>query len=153
LKELNLLPNGFNRRAFIRFSHVGEIVFFPNFANALAKQAREISQGQVDCVVYTRHKNVAKLDPELWIINFTLDPVSMNRRLWAPDHARLVYSAFGGKVSPVAEVNFLEHHRHSHMQKTSGEGRICPATLPETPDRTCDACHCKRCFVQPGDTG
>lgn len=149
MKELDYLPGAFKRRAFIRFSHVGEIVYFPEFADTLARQVREVSNKKVDCVVYTRHRNVAKLDPELWIINFTLDPVSINRRSWAPDHARIVFSAFGGEVSPMAEVNFLEHHRHSHLAKTAGEGRICPATLPETKDRTCDACHCNRCFVPP----
>ncbi len=149
LKELDHLPEGFQRRAFIRFSHVGEIVYFAEFANALARQVREVSENQVDCVVYTRHRNVSKLDPDLWIINFTLDPVSMDRRIWAPDHARIVFSAFGGEVSPVAEVNFLEHHRHSHLAKTAGEGRICPATLPETKERNCDACQCARCFVKP----
>lgn len=149
LKELEQLPDGFKRRAFIRFSHVGEIVYFADFANALACQVDSVSKGKVDCVIYTRHKNVSKLDPERWIINFTLDPSSLERQTWAPDNARMVFSAFGGEVSSLAEVNFLEHHRHSHMPKTRGEGRICPATLPETKERTCDACKCNRCFTKP----
>ena len=148
-KELKSLPEGFTRRPFIRFSHVGEIVAFPDFANALAKLVIKLSNSGVDCVVYTRHRNVSKLDPALWVINFTLDPSSMKRKEWAPDHARIVFSAFGGVTSRVAEVNFLEHHRHGHTPKTAGTGRVCPATAPETKVRTCDACECNRCFVQP----
>ena len=151
--ELKLLPSGYKRRAYIRFSHVGEIVAFPGFANALARQVIELSEGKVDCVVYTRHRNAALLDPKLWIINFTLDERSLNRKAWVPPHARIVYSAFGGRISPLAEVNFLEHHRHSHSPKTAGEGRICPATLPETEVRSCDACCCNRCFVPPKPAG
>ena len=148
-KELSSLPNGFKRRPFIRFSHVGEIVAFPDFANALAGLVTKLSDGGVDCVVYTRHRDVSKLDPSVWVINFTLDPSSMNRKSWAPDHARIVFSAFGGVTSSVAEVNFLEHHRHGHTPKTAGTGRVCPATAPETIVRTCDACECNRCFVKP----
>ena len=149
MNELKRLPDGFKRRAFIRFSHVGEIVYFADFANALANQVNSVSKGKVDCVVYTRHKNVTKLDRKNWIINFTLDPSSLERRAWAPSYSRIVFSAFGGQVSPLAEVNFLEHHRHSHLPKTSGVGRICPATLPETRERSCDSCQCNRCFTQP----
>ncbi|MGB0796465.1 MAG: hypothetical protein ACPGR4_04895 [Paracoccaceae bacterium] len=147
LKELENLPDNFKRRTFIRFSHVGEIAYYADFANALAEQVESVSRGKVDCVIYTRHKNVSKLNPERWIINFTLDPSSLERQAWAPEYARIVFSAFGGEISPMAEVNFLEHHRHSHMPKTGGEGRICPATLPETKERTCDACRCNRCFI------
>ena len=148
-KELEALPPGYKRRPYIRFSHVGEIVAYPAFANALAHQVINLSKGQVDCVVYTRHRKVALLDPKLWIINFTLDERSLNRKAWIPPHARIVYSAFGGRISPIAEVNFLEHHRHTHMAKAAGDGRICPATLPETEVRSCDACRCRRCFVPP----
>lgn len=148
-KELKTLPKGFKRRAFIRFSHVGEIVAFPEFADALADLVKRLSGGEVDCVVYTRHKNVCKLDPSLWVINFTLDPSSLKRKEWAPSHARIVFSAFGGVTSNIAEVNFLEHHRHGHMARTAGTGRVCPATAPETRVRTCDACECNRCFVRP----
>jgi hypothetical protein len=148
-KELKALPKGFKRRAFIRFSHVGEIVAFPEFADAMAGLVKRLSGGEVDCVVYTRHRNVSKLDPSLWVINFTLDPSSLKRKEWAPTHARIVFSAFGGVTSDIAEVNFLEHHRHGHMARTAGTGRVCPATAPETKVRTCDACHCNRCFVRP----
>jgi hypothetical protein len=145
-RELFNLPKGFSRRGYIRFSHVGEIVFFPDFANALANQVLELSAGLIDCVVYTRSKTSALLDPPLWVINFTLDPASLGRRAWAPASARIVFSAFGGELSPIASVNFLEHHRHSHITPTKGQGNICPATHPETIERTCDACRCKTCF-------
>ena len=144
--ELKNLPDGFTRRAFIRFSHVGEIVHTPIFANAVARMVRDISEGDVDCVVYTRHKRAVELDPNLWIVNFTLDPVSEDRKSWAPTNSRIVYSAFGGKTSPIAEVNFLEHHRHGHLSQI-GDGRACPATIPQATSRTCDGNKCNRCFV------
>jgi hypothetical protein len=150
LNEVRALKgSGWTRRAFIRFSHVGEITKYPEFANALAEQVHEHSGGRVDCVVYTRHSNAAKLDPKRWVVNFTLDPASLDRRKWVPEAARIVFSAFGGVTSDRADVNFLEHHRHTHMARTAGSGRICPATLPETKERTCDACRCDRCFVAP----
>jgi len=148
--ELQFLPEGFTRRAFIRFSHVGEIVHTPKFANDMARMVQEMSEGGVDCVVYSRHKRAVELDSNLWIVNFTLDPVSEERKSWAPIHARIVYSAFGGKTSPIAEVNFLEHHRHGHLAQV-GNGRACPATLPQATSRTCDGNKCNRCFV-PKDT-
>jgi hypothetical protein len=145
--EQTRLSDRFTRRASIRFSHVGEIVYCPDFANALAQMVRDQSDGSVDCVVYTRHRNVLKLDPSLWIINFTLDNSSLDRRAWAPAYARIVFSAFGGLTSPDADVNFLEHHRWIHMHQ-EGTGIVCPATLPETIDRTCDAVQCNLCFTQ-----
>jgi hypothetical protein len=148
-RELLRLPAGFTRRAYIRFSHVGEIVHYPKFANALARAVIERSKGEVDCVVYTRHRDAALLDSELWVINFTLDPSSLNRRAWAPREARIVFSAFGGVTSTKVDVNFLEHHRWIHVAPV-GDGRVCPATLPETPERTCDAVRCARCFGRPG---
>jgi hypothetical protein len=144
--ELKNLPDGFNRRAFIRFSHVGEIVHTPIFANAVARMVRDLSEGDVDCVVYTRHKRAVELDSNLWIVNFTLDPVSEDRKSWAPTSSRIVYSAFGGKTSPIAEVNFLEHHRHGHLSQI-GDGRACPATIPQAKSRTCDGNKCNRCFL------
>ncbi len=146
--ELLNLPEHFQRRAYIRFSHVGEIVDYPNFANALAKQVELESDGKVDCVVYTRHSNAKKLDPDLWVINFTLDNVSIDRKNYAPESARLVSSAFGGLLRDDVSVNFLEHHRHEHVDAI-GDGPICPATKPETVDRSCDGCECNKCFVRP----
>ena len=146
IEETKRLREDWNRRPNIRFSHVGEITAFPSFANALARQVRELSDGDVDCVVYTRHPRASELDSDLWIINFTLDGSSnAERRAWAPQGARIVYSAFGGKISEEADVNFLEHHRWVHLPPI-GTGTICPATLPETRERTCDAVRCDRCF-------
>ena len=136
------------RRPRIRFAHVGEIVAFPNFANAIARQVRDVSSGEVDCVVYTRHPQAKDLDPELWVVNFTLDKSSESRKSWIPEGARIVYSAWGGELSEEAEVNFLEHHRWSHLTP-KGRGVVCPATAPETKVRTCDAVRCDRCFKRP----
>lgn len=148
-KEVVLLTGSdWTRRPFIRFSHVGEITAFPCFANALAKQVKELSGGAVDCVVYTRHPSVVDLDPDLWVINFTLDQSSRERKAWIPSYARTVFSAFGGLVDADADVNFLEHHRWSHLAPI-GQGRVCPVTAPNVAERTCDAVRCNRCFVRP----
>ncbi|MFN3684587.1 MAG: hypothetical protein ACK41F_11755, partial [Fimbriimonadaceae bacterium] len=149
LEVRRLEGTGWTRRPNIRFSHVGEVVAFPAFADALARQVRDMSDGGVDCVVYTRHPNAGLLDPDLWVMNFTLDPSSPDRRAWAPPHARLVFAAFGGELSPEADVNFLEHHRHVHLPP-QGLGRVCPATAPGVPERTCDALRCNRCFLRSG---
>jgi len=146
IRELDHLPDNYSRRAAIRFSHVGEIVSYPDFSNILAEMVNELSNGKVDCVVYSRHKNAVKLNPDLWVVNFTIDPDSKKRMSWAPPQARIVFSAFGGVTSSEAEINFLEHHRHSHIAAKGGNGRICPATLPETKDRSCDAVQCNLCF-------
>ena len=152
LKELENLPEEFSRRANIRFSHVGEIIHFPAFANALARQVTEISDGMVDCVLYTRHANASLIDCELFVVNFTLDNKSQERRAWAPSCSRIVFSAFNGKVSSGADVNFLEHHRWSHIPPNGSDGKICPATLPGTKNRTCDAVQCALCFSRPKGT-
>lgn len=141
---------GWSRRAFIRFSHVGEIAAYPSFANCLAKQVWQISNGEVDCVIYTRHRKAKELNPELWIINFTLDGSSRERREWAPDESRLVFSAFGGETDPEAEINFLEHHRWTHVEQ-KGTGNVCPATAPNVEDRTCDSLRCNTCFIKTTD--
>lgn len=137
---------GFDRAPRIRFSHVGEIVAYINFANEMAKQVKEKTEGKVTCVVYTRHPNALKLDPDLWVINFTLDSSSFERTKWIPEKAHTVFSAFDGVTYDAAYVNFLEHHRWSHASQ-KGKGEICPATLPETNTRTCDSLFCCKCFV------
>ena len=143
---------GWSRRPFIRFSHVGEIAAYPSFANSLAGQVRQISNGEVDCVIYTRHRRAKELNPELWIVNFTLDSDSRGRREWAPEDSRIVFSAFGGETDPEADINFLEHHRWTHIEQ-SGTGRVCPATAPNMKDRTCDALRCNRCFLKSSSVG
>lgn len=141
---------GFPRQARIRFSHVGEIAAFPDFANDLARIVREESGGGVACVVYTRHPNAKLLDPELIVTNFTIDRSSRERLAWAPATARLVYSAWDGRTTDEVAVNFVEHHRFGHVTQ-SGEGKVCPVTAPESTGRTCDAVRCTLCFqkVEP----
>lgn len=146
--EVRQLNPRWTRAPYIRFSHVGEVVAFSAFANDLARQIQRASGGRVRSVIYTRHPFASRLDPELFVVNFTLDASSEGRRAWVPTSARIVYSAFDGRVSENAEVNFLEHHRWVHLPAV-GRGNICPTTLPETMTRTCDAVRCQRCFVPP----
>ena len=136
----------FARRPRIRFAHVGEFAPFPEFANALARLVRQSSGAEVDCVVYTRHPDARLLDPELFAVLFSLDESSEDRRRFAPATARVVRSAFGGRVTDSVDVNFLEHHRWIHINPV-GTGKVCPATAPETKVRTCDACKCNFCFT------
>ncbi|CAN1494648.1 hypothetical protein MCEMIEM12_00296 [Burkholderiaceae bacterium] len=148
LNELALLPADYKRPAFIRFAHVGDAAAYTKLANALAAEVVRISLGKVQCVVYSRHKKAMLFDPKLFVVNFTLDGSSMDRENWIPAFARRVFSAFGGEVDPGSEINFLEHHRWQHTVPI-GQGSICPATRPETPERTCDAVRCHKCFVKP----
>lgn len=136
---------GFERGPRIRFSHVGEIAAFPRFANDLAMLIRDESDGEVASVVYTRHPNARLLDPQLFVVLFSLDESSEDRRKFIPPTAWMVRSAFGGKVTDSVDVNFLEHHRWEHI-KPIGTGKVCPSTAPETKVRTCDACRCDFCF-------
>lgn len=138
----------FTREPRIRMSHVGELAAYPFFANAVAKRIQEISNGKVKCVIYTRHKNAKLLDPALFVINFTLDSTSLSRRAWAPKSSRIVYSAWAGEIREDVAVNFLEHHHLAHTQSV-GSGKVCPATLPQTTEKTCDAVRCDFCFRSP----
>ena len=135
----------FVRRPRIRFAHVGEFAAFEMYANALAHQVHEHSFGQVDCVVYTRHPNAKLLDPALFIVLFSLDESSEDRRRFVPPTAWVVRSAFGGKITDTVDVNFLEHHRWVHIAPI-GTGKICPSTAPDVKDRSCDGCKCDFCF-------
>lgn len=130
----------------IRFSHVGDIAAYTDFANEMARQIKIKSDGQVVNVVYTRRHDASNFNPNLWVINFTLDSTSLDRSDWIPEYANTVYSAFDGVTSETAHVNFLEHHRWSHCSP-KGKGIICPATLPDEKIRTCDSLLCNRCFV------
>jgi len=138
----------FTRQARIRMSHVGELTAYPCFANAIAAKIRDLSGGKVACVVYTRHRNAPLLDSNLFVINFTLDDASLDRRAWAPEGARIVYSAWEGKIRDDVGVNFLEHHHLSHTE-SSGAGKVCPATQPDAGDKTCDGVLCDFCFKHP----
>ena len=138
----------FRREPRIRFAHVGELPAHPEFANAMASLVREESADRVQCVVYTRHPRASSLDPDLFVVNFTLDDSSLDRRAWAPPHARLTASAWDGETLSDVDVNFLEHHRWTHT-RAAGAGKTCPATLPSTQERTCDAVKCDLCFRRP----
>ena len=140
--------SSFKREARIRMSHVGELTAYPEFANAIASMIHDLSDGKVECIVYTRHKDAKLLDPKLFVINFTLDDTSLNRRSWAPESARIVYSAWEGQIREDVGVNFLEHHHLAHTA-SAGSGKICPATRPETTDKTCDGVKCDFCFRTP----
>lgn len=137
--------SAFDRAPRIRMSHVGELAAYPAFANRIAARIKELSEGNVACVIYTRHRKAALLDPKLFVINFTLDDSSLARRSWAPPAARIVYSAWNGHIRDDVEVNFLEHHQLAHAS-SNGSGKVCPATEPETRDKTCDGVHCDFCF-------
>jgi hypothetical protein len=138
-----------DRRARIRLAHVGELAAYPRFANWLGHNIRELSGGEVDGVVYTRHPNVCDLDKAALIINLTVDESSENRRQWATDGIRVVWSAWDGKLDPTAEINFLEHHDHGQHASPSGKGSVCPVTSTQTEHRFCDAFHCTKCFDDP----
>lgn len=140
--------SSFKREARIRMSHVGELTAYPSFANAIAGMIQEFSNGRVRCIIYTRHKDAGLLDPKLFVINFTLDDTSLSRRSWAPESARIVYSAWDGRIRDDVGVNFLEHHHLAHTA-SKGAGKVCPATRPETTDKTCDGVKCDFCFHAP----
>ena len=144
-KDARFASPTFVRRPRIRFAHVGEFAPFPEFANALARLVRECSDRGVDCVAYTRHPDARLLDPDLFVVLFSLDESSEDRRRFVPATARVVRSAFGGQITDTVDINFLEHHRWIHI-KPIGTGKICPSTNPETKVRTCDACKCDFCF-------
>jgi hypothetical protein len=146
-KEIDSLNGSWKRRPFIRFSHVGELAAFPKFANQIASKVHQYSDGEVRCVIYTRHPRAVELDPSLWVVNFTLDPsTSKKGKHGIPKKARIVFSSFNGVTSEAAQINFLEHHRWSHSEPI-GKGSICPTTLPSAKDRTCDGVQCDRCFI------
>ncbi len=141
---------GFARPSRIRFSHVGELVSTPIFANDLARAVKTLAP-EVDCVVYTRHPSAALLDPMLFTVNFTLESASDPRIKYAPSHSRIVGSAWDGIPIPSADINFLEHHVEKHA--TSNQvGRICPVTITPKQTPSCDSARCVACFVPPVQT-
>jgi hypothetical protein len=150
LKDAKENSETYSRRPRIRFAHVGEFAQFPLFANALAETVNSISMGQVDSVVYTRHPNANLLDKKFFIVLFSLDKSSEDRRKFIPEGARVVRSAFDGNIVENVDVNFLEHHRWIHISPI-GSGKICPATEAATKVKTCDACKCDLCFTRKSD--
>ena len=141
---------GFARPARILFSHVGELVATPIFANDLARAVKAIAP-EIECVVYTRHPDAALLDPMLFTVNFTLESGSDPREKYIPPHSRIVGSAWDGIPIPSADINFLEHHVEKHVASTQG-GRICPVTIAPKQTPSCDSARCVACFVPTAQT-
>lgn len=142
---------GFERSPRIRFSHVGEMAATPQFANALAY---EIGQRAPDvrCIVYTRHPSAHLFDPQLLIVNFTVDGHGDSRISFKPKRARLVSSSWDGKLLEGAEINFIEHHVEKSATP-SGSGQSCPVTLNHDVTPSCDSARCEKCFVPPVNRG
>jgi hypothetical protein len=136
---------GYERLARIRFSHVGEMAATPHFTNALAQTIRRLAP-DISCVIYTRHPAAHLLDPNSFVINFTLEGIEDLRKRYAPKTSRLVNSAWDGRVSPAVEVNFLEHHIDS-MTAATGSGTVCPVTADHDRTPSCDLARCQKCFV------
>ena len=132
----------------IRFSHVGEVVEYPFFTNTLGRWVFELSDGEVQSVIYSRHPKLVKADQKYFVINLTIDGQSEDRRAWHKPGMRLVYSAFGGETSSDVAINFLEHHRWVHFDQI-GEGPVCPVTRVDAKERTCDSIQCDLCFSKP----
>ena len=122
----------------------------PTFTNAVAKAIKRVNS-DVQCVIYTRHPTANELDPELLVINFTVEGDADPRLAMAPKGARLVGSAWDGALSEIAEINFLEHH----VEKSSsalGVGFICPVTVEHARGGSCDGCRCQACFVDVAES-
>lgn len=136
--------SGFSREPRIRFSHVGEMTATPEFTNALAGEIKKM-EPRIACVIYSRHPDAKHLDPQLFRVNFTLDRADDSRRVLAPSFARLVSSAWDGRVSSDVDVNFLEHH----VEKAAllkGNGFACPVTIDHAAKPSCDLARCDICF-------
>ena len=149
-REVDNLPDKWKRAPRIRFAHVGEAGTFPKFSSKIAEYFKKESGGKIVCAVYTRHRRASDLSPTLFVVNFTLDRDSLEERKgWVPSWARTVFSAFDGGVSSDVDVNFIEHHQNGYYAKPTGEGKICPATLPQATEHFCDSCRCDLCFTMP----
>lgn len=136
---------GIQRLPRIRFSHVGEVASTPLFANAVAQQIHSIDP-EVSCVIYTRHPRAQELDSEQFVVNFTLEGDDDPRSRWAPANSRIVSSAWDGRLSSIADINFLEHHV-AEVAAADGIGVVCPVTLDHGKNTSCDVARCQMCFV------
>lgn len=136
----------FKRRPRIRFSHIGDMVSNPNFANWIGRKVYELSDGSVDSIIYTRHKFTHKLDDKVFVINYSIDPGQSVPEIINTKKVRIVASSWGGEVSNKAEVNFLEHHDNGVHANPKGKGFICPVTMPQTKLDSCDQSRCTKCF-------
>lgn len=138
---------GFSRAPRIRFSHVGEMAATPQFTNDLARAIRRVDP-EISCTVYTRHPNASMLDTDALVVNFTLEGEGDLRLAWVPAGARVVASAWDGKLVEFAAVNFLEHHVEKVL-KSSGAGHVCPVTADHGSLTSCDGASCELCFLPP----
>jgi hypothetical protein len=136
---------GYVRLPRIRFSHIGEMVALPHFANALASEIKKMDR-EIQCVIYTRHPSASKLDDNLFIINFTLEENADSRKKFIPPRARIVNSSWDGKVNADAEINFLEHHVEK-VAEAEVDAKICPVTASHSLIDSCDKARCVKCFV------
>lgn len=139
----------FAREPRIRFAQVGEMTATPEFTNALAGEIKKM-EPKVACVIYTRHPDAKKLNPQLFRVNFTLDRADDRRRDLAPYFARIVSSAWDGKVSSDVDVNFLEHHVEK-AAPIQGNGFACPVTVNHSSKPSCDVARCDICFRERAD--
>ena len=145
MDQASALSDGYDRLPRIRFSHVGEMAATPEFTNALALEVKK-RDSRVQCVIYTRHPKATFLDTNLLVVNFTLEGAEDVRKKLVPSGARIVNSAWDGKINESAEVNFLEHHvEKSTIAK--GAGSICPVTAHHNLTPSCDIARCEKCFV------
>jgi hypothetical protein len=145
LDQKSALVLGFQRLPRIRFSHVGEMAFTPNFTNHLAAEIQS-RDPTIKCVIYTRHPKAAQLNTKLLVVNFTVEGSSDKRLSYAPGGARLVNSSWDGVLNESAEINFLEHHVQD-VRSGIGTGTVCPVTMHHKSTPSCDLARCEKCFV------
>jgi hypothetical protein len=136
--------DGYVRPPRIRFSHLGEMIATPRFCNWLATALKE-ADDRVVCIAYTRHVQANQYNPDLFVVNFSLDGEADRRSKFAPPRSRLVSSAWDGALHSSAEVNFLEHHVEKSAS-ASGLGRVCPVTADHKTYPSCDIARCTKCF-------
>jgi hypothetical protein len=140
----NAKQQGFIRKPRIRFSHIGDMVFTPDFTNRVAEEIKKRDE-DITCVIYTRRKEISKINPTLFKINFTIDSDSDSNLKFATSKCKVVSSAWEGELSEQARVNFLEHHVEK-VKKPVNKGIICPVTLNHSLYKSCDEANCDICF-------
>ena len=144
--SVSLKERNFHRSPRIRFSHIGEMAHTPTFTNAIAAEIRRRAPDVVP-VIYTRHQRAVELDTNLFIVNFTIEGERDKRLKYAPSLSRLVSSSWDGRLTSIAEVNFLEHHVEKSAT-ASGKGKLCPVTVDHSLMPSCDSAKCDLCFTK-----
>lgn len=148
---------GFRRPVRIRFAHAGDICKWPKAANQVGRLVREVAQElqlqdpRIRLVCYTRYPN-PKLDPDLWIVNVSLDP-STKPTAVPKENCNVTWGAFDEALPPACvlvknkiNVVFAEHHG-AWRAALPGKTRhfVCPSTQIGKL-HGCDANRCDRCF-------